>query len=167
MATYTVHEPTRRTVDILAHTDRFVFVRDGFSWSAFLFGPLWMLRHRLWLALIAYLVVVTVLGIGLKSSGAMGGAAIAVGLLLAILIGIEASSLRRWGLERRHWTGLGVVVADDLEAAERRFFDAWMAREPKLEPARSSGQSAPPGGITSPPPMPDVIGLFPESGMHS
>jgi hypothetical protein len=39
----------------------------------------------------------------------MGGVMVLVGLLLAILIGIEGSSLRRWGLERRHWTGLGVV----------------------------------------------------------
>ena len=34
--------------------ERFKFVRDGFSWGAFLFGPLWMVRHRLWLVLVLY-----------------------------------------------------------------------------------------------------------------
>src|SRR5262249_8172381 len=56
MAVYTVHEPPRRNGDAFAHTERFTFVRDGFAWPAFLFAPLWMLRYRLWLALIVYLL---------------------------------------------------------------------------------------------------------------
>ena len=31
---------------------RFVFVRDGFHFWALLLGPLWLLWHRLWLALL-------------------------------------------------------------------------------------------------------------------
>jgi hypothetical protein len=158
MAVYTVHEPPRRNDDPLAHTDRFVFVRDGFSWAAFLFGPLWMLRHRLWLALIVYLTVVSALSAALRAVDA-GGAAAAVGLLVALLVGFEASSLRRYRLARRHWRNVGVVVGDDLESAERRFFDAWTT-----EPARPP--PAPPG-----PPAPassgPIIGLFPEPGARA
>jgi hypothetical protein len=80
-----------------------------------------------------------------------------VALLLALLIGLEASSLRRWTLARRGWSNLGVVVADDAELAQRRFFDAWVA----------NAAPAPPGA-----PAPrvshaargDVIGLFPQPG---
>ena len=58
-----------------------------------------------------------------------------VGLLIAILVGIEASSLRRWKLARRKFEQVGVVVADDLEMAERRFFDGWVARDERPAPA--------------------------------
>jgi hypothetical protein len=158
MAVYTVHEPPRRNDDPLAHTARFVFVRDGFSWAAFLFGPLWMLRHRLWLALIVYLIVVSALSAALRAVDA-GGAAAAVGLLVALLVGFEASSLRRYRLTRRHWRNVGVVVGDDLESAERRFFDAWTT-----EPVRPP---PPPPGPPAPASSGPIIGLFPEPGARA
>ena len=50
-----------------------------------------------------------------------------VGFLLALLVGFEAT-LRRFAgaarLEER-----GIVVGDDVESAERRFFDAWVKDE--------------------------------------
>jgi Protein of unknown function (DUF2628) len=160
MAVYTVHEPPRRSDDALAHTDRFAFVRDGFSWPAFLFAPLWMARHRLWLALIVYLLVVFVLGAATRVLGA-GDWVLAIGLLVALLVGFEASTLRRYGLARRGWKILGVVVGDDLEAAERRFFDAWVAgRVPRPAATSASGPAAPaPSG--------PIIGLFPEPGARA
>ena len=57
MPVYTVHEPPRRDDDALGHAMRFRFVRDGFHFWAFLLSPLWMLRHRLWIELIAYLLL--------------------------------------------------------------------------------------------------------------
>ena len=51
-----------------------------------------------------------------------------VGLLLALLVAIEAATLQRWTLAWGGWTDLGAVVGDDLEAAERRFFSAWTRR---------------------------------------
>jgi len=165
MAVYTVHEPPRRSNDALAHTERFVFVRDGFSWSAFLFGPLWMLRHRLWLALIGYLIVVAGIVAALRAVSGAADAVIPVALLLALLIGFEAPSLRRYGLKRRGWKYLGVVVADDLEAAERRFFDAWVAAPAR----RPAPPPSPPPGAAPPPPAssPGIIGLFPEPGARA
>jgi hypothetical protein len=159
MAIYTVHEPPRRDADVLAHTDRFRFIRDGFSWGAFLFGPLWMLRHRLWLVLLLYLIVLAVVLVGLRTSPVGMVAAVE---LVSLLIGIEASSLRRWTLGRRRWTGLGVVVGDDLEAAERRFFDAWV-KDPGVARLRA-GPVAP---STIIPATHDVMGLFPEAGARS
>ena len=58
MSVYTVHEPPLRRYDTAGDPDRFVFVRDGFSFWAFLLGPLWMIRHRMWLVLIGYLLLV-------------------------------------------------------------------------------------------------------------
>jgi len=160
MAVYTVHEPPRRDDDALAHTERFVFVRDGFSWAAFLFGPLWMLRHRLWLAFVVYLIVVFALGAATRVAGD-GDWVIGICLVVALLIGFEASTLRRYGLARRRWKTVGVVVGDDVESAERRFFDAWAAggvSRPAPPPAAKQAVPAPSGPI---------IGLFPEPGART
>src|SRR4051794_4469392 len=101
MAIYTVHEPPLKRYDTAADPDRFVFVRDGFSWAAFLFGPLWMLRHRMWLALVVYVALMAGVNFGLRRLGLPPEMAFAVGLLIALLIGIEAGTLRRFKLARR------------------------------------------------------------------
>ena len=171
MAIYTVHEPPRREADALAHTERFVFVRDGFSWPALLFGPLWMLRHCMWLVVLGYAVTAVGLAFGLRAVGASAASVATVHGLVSLLIGFEASTLRRWTLTRRGWVQLGVVVGDDVEAAERRFFDAWargadVSRLPPelLATAHQGARPLPhvPGG-----PTPDVLGLFPEPGARS
>ena len=128
MSVYTVHEPPLRAGAAASDVERFAFVRDGFSWWAFLFAPLWMLRHRMWLVLIGYVVVVGVIEIPVRMSGAPALAASLIGILLGLLVGLEAGTLRRFTLNRRGWKNLGVVSGDDLEDAERRFFDAWLRR---------------------------------------
>src|SRR5258707_14497536 len=57
MAVYTVHEPPPKRFEQASDPERFDFVRDGFSFSAFVFGPLWMLWHRMWLVLLGYIGV--------------------------------------------------------------------------------------------------------------
>src|ERR1043166_4103163 len=161
MAVYTVHEPPRRNDDALAHTERFAFVRDGFSWPAVLFAPLWVIRHRIWLALIVYLLVVSALGAATRVLGA-GDWVLAIGLLVVLLVGFEASTLRRYGLARRRWKILGVVVGDDLESAERRFFDTWVVgRVPRPAPTPSAS------GPAVPAPSGPIIGLFPAPGARA
>ena len=86
---------------------------------------------------------------------------------------IEAASLRRWTLSRRNWRMLDVVVADDEEAAERRFFDRWTTRNRVVSDSYSVDRGAPPPTrhvpgqpFSKPPPIPQggIIGLFPEPG---
>ena len=162
MPVYTVHEPPRNESghddDALAHTTRFVFVRDGFHFWAFLLAPLWMLRHRMWLEFIAYLLLTGGVTFALTRLGVAGSAGLWVAVLLALLIGIEASSLRRWKLSRRGFASLGVVVADDREAAERRFFDGWVARDERPMPPPQAALPSPFGQ----PPSSEIVGLFPQ-----
>ena len=63
MAIYAVFEPPVRDEEDADYAERFAFVRDGFSWAAFFFGPLWMLRHLLIIELIAWLVLVGALAV--------------------------------------------------------------------------------------------------------
>ena len=127
MAVYTVHEPPPRGASA-PDPERFVFVRDGFSFSALLFGPLWMLRHRMWLVLLGYVLLVGGLDWALRQAQASALLTASVNALFALLIGIEAATLRRFTLARRGFANIGIVVGDDLELAERRFFDAWIAK---------------------------------------
>jgi hypothetical protein len=154
-----VHEPPRRSGNALADADRFVFVRDGFYGWAFLLAPLWMLRHRLWLVLLLYVVTEAVLQGVLLAVGASGTAKFCMALAVAILVGIEGGTLRRWTLGRRRWRNVGVVVGDDRETAERRFFAWWQS----AQASRPSYAPAAPGS-RAPVPGDDIVGLFPRPG---
>jgi hypothetical protein len=164
MSVYTVHEPPRRAGTAATDVERFAFVRDGFSWWAFLFAPLWMLRHRMWLVLIGYVVVAGAIEAPVKLSGAPGLTASVIGLLLGLLVGLEAGTLRRFTLNRRGWKNLGVVSGDDLEGAERRFFDAWLQRTNSTSGRPRAPTPAAAAPIWRGSSGSDVIGLFPEPG---
>src|SRR6516225_10546240 len=171
MSVYTVHQPPLDSGAAATEPYRFVFVRDGFSWWAFLLTPLWMLRHRLWLALAIYLLVSAALDAGLRALGVSVLVLVLAGLLISLLAGLEAGTLRRFKLERRRWRNIGVVTGDRLEGAERRFFDSWTRQSAAHRPASPSGapasSSAAPPGPPAPSPAPSgVIGLFPEPGAH-
>ena len=160
MAIYTVYAPPPKADEATPDPERFVFVRDGFYFWAFVFGPLWLLIKRLWLALLIYIAVVAVLQVGLwliKVSPIVHSLA---SLLMHLLVGLEAATLQRWTLNRRNWTSLGVVSGANYEAAERRFFDAWTAQMSRPVPPAAPPRPVPP--IRVPPTSSDIIGLFPE-----
>jgi hypothetical protein len=170
MSVFTVHEPPLRAADASADPERFTFVRDGFSVWAFLLAPLWMLWHRLWIVLAIYVVVWLGTGAGLLALGASTPVLILVAVLISLLVGLEASTLRRFTLSWRGWRNVGVISGDDLEDAEQRFFDAWL-REAPCRAGVSSAAGTPAPGVPAPstprmPQTPDVIGLFPQPGAH-
>jgi len=166
MPTYTVHQPPPRKGETATAPERFVFVRDGFHFWAFVLAPVWLLWRRLWLAFAIYLLLNTLLGVGLVLIGASPSVKTLAGLLVALMIGFEASSIRRWKLTRRGWKMLGFVVGEDAEMAERRFFAEWAKRKAET-PAAASVPQEPRYAVPvrrGPPSGNDVIGLFPEPG---
>src|SRR5262249_58169981 len=121
------------------------------------------LAHRLWLELVIYLLISAAVDVGLRALGASVFTMVLAALLISLLAGLEASTLRRFKLTRRHWRNIGVVTGDDLEDAERRFFDAWIRQAPARRPAAANGAAS--GSAAPPPAAPSgVIGLFPEPG---
>jgi hypothetical protein len=173
MPVYTVHAPVTNSLDLRA-TDRFTFVRDGFHVWAALLGVVWLAWHRLWLALLGWIVLMIVVDVAMIRLGVGPITVFLVDCLLALLLGFEAASLQRWTLSRRNWRQLDIVVGDDEEAAERRFFDRWTAKQRVTsndQPAVDRGAPPPtrdvPGQAFSRPPPPErdeIIGLFPEPG---
>jgi hypothetical protein len=161
MAVYTVHQPPIRA-DASPDPTRFVFVRDGFHFWAFLLVPLWMAWHRMWLVLIGYVVIAVGLESLVRVLGGSASAATLIGLLISMLVGLEAGTLRRFTLARRRWRNIGVISGHGREDAERRFYDGFVgntaAVDASLPPSAPVAPTAPMSAA------PDVIGLFPQPG---
>ncbi|KAF0231882.1 MAG: hypothetical protein FD175_443 [Beijerinckiaceae bacterium] len=161
MARYTVHVPTQPDARAEA-LERAVFVRDGWSWGGFFFGPFWLLWHRNWLVGLLATIVVGLLFAVLVSQPIAEAAKVAAVLLIAFLWGLEGASLRRAALAFAGYREEALVVGDNLDEIERRFF---------LEADAGASPAAPPAGI-SPPPVArgpwdqPVIGLFPDARKH-
>ena len=173
MPVYTVHAPLAASREAVPATDRFVFVRDGFHFWAFVAGLIWLIWHRLWLALLGYVVLSIIGEVTLSLLGAGAGIRIAVMGLFALLMGFEAATLRRWTLSRRKWHQIDVVAAADEESAERRFFERWTAQRSAVNDLSATDRGAPPPTRHSPgqpfsrPPSgarEEIIGLFPQPG---
>ena len=172
MSTYTVHQPPAKN-GRAADPQRFVFVRDGFHFWAFLLTLPWLIYRRLWLALLGYVLLTAAMAVVFHFLPMPGGSQAAIGLLIGVLVGLEAASLRRWTYRRRGWANIGVIVGDDEEGAERRFFAEWVNRPAELPSAPSPPAPSAPASL--PPSMPprnraasdDIIGLFPQPERRS
>jgi len=147
MRTYTIHERPDSAADRVDRAEGLVFVKDGFSWLAALFTPLWLLAHRLWWPLLGYVIVSGALQVPQMfvtfDQRWLGLAALALNLL----VGFEADTLRRWNLSRRGWHTVGTVSGKTADECERRFFDAWLPAQPILATGAQSPPSA--GGLWS------------------
>lgn len=155
LSTYTLHLPGSAQPGDPLPLERAVVVRDGFSWMAFLFTFLWFFWHRLWLAGILILAAVLGLAFGLRLLGVPPGTATVAEFLLMVLVGLEASSLRRWTLERHGRPAVDAVVASDLEEAETKSFSRWLAR------GSGTAAFASPVALNRAPDV--VLGFFPEA----
>jgi hypothetical protein len=104
-----------------AHTNAFrppVLVREGFSWGAFLFGPLWLLARRAWIAGVLGLCLWAVLPMF-----APPVAAPAILLALHWACGLFGNDLRRWSLSGAGYLLVHVVAAPDEDTALARLLE--------------------------------------------
>ncbi|MBR0643149.1 DUF2628 domain-containing protein [Plastoroseomonas hellenica] len=89
-----------------------LLIPEGFSWGAFVFAPFWLLRHGLWLGLLAYVAGFAAIALaappGWRSLGL---------LALHLLAGFEARDLLRAKLARRGRDVRAVIFGMDEDAA--------------------------------------------------
>lgn len=148
--------------DPVERADAVRMVKEGIAWWALLFPALWLLYHRLWLALIGYLVLVTIVELTLASLGYWQIATLCA-FAFNILLAVEANNLRRWTLERKGYLMTGTVSGHDLEECELKYFSGWSSDwTDAAPPAPPKPESTVKSG--SPLRDEDVIGLFPEPG---
>jgi hypothetical protein len=133
MAVFTVHIPPAPTGAAPA-ADKIVFLRDGFSTLAFLFGPFWLAWNRAWLPAALWTAALVLLGVGVKLLGVSKDAMPIVSIAMAAALGFEGSRLVAWSLARRGYSEQSVVQGDDLDEAEDVFFHNWRMSAPAGEP---------------------------------
>ena len=154
LRTYTLHVPELAMRGDAHALDAAKIVPDGFSWPAFAFTVLWFLFHRLWEAALIVLVGLAAVAFAGSALGLTRAAGTGIALLASVLVGFEASSLRRWTLARRGFALRDAVVARDSAEAEARLLARW------LDPASLPPPRPPfPGGPVRR--AEPVIGLFP------
>ncbi|MGE0024298.1 MAG: DUF2628 domain-containing protein [Hyphomicrobium sp.] len=126
VSAFTVHEPPQGGGTRLEQAERLLFVGDGFSWRAALFSPFYLLVRGEWVALLIYVAAAALLSGALALAGASEDWYVWTFILLNIVMGFEASEIKRWSLDRSGWREVAAVVGRGQEEAERLFFDAWL-----------------------------------------
>lgn len=118
MRVWTVHVPP--FTDNMGRPSRRapVLVQEGFSWGAFLFGPLWLAANRLWLAAALWFAAAAAAALLAWAGGALAVPA------LQFLLGCHARDLRRHALARRGYAQSGVVAERDEDRALARLIAA-------------------------------------------
>lgn len=114
MKTWTAHLRDDRPPELL---------REGFSWSAWAFGPLWLAAHRAWVA--AGLVLAAQIALVVF---ARGTTLVVLWITGNWLLGLFGNDLRRWALHLRGYTLAHVVAARDDDSA----FTRLLATRPDL-----------------------------------
>jgi hypothetical protein len=157
MKTYTLHLPRDAQPGDPEALERADLVKDAFSWGAFFFTFLWFWFHRLWLAGLAVLVVMIAFDGILAALDVKPFAGTVAHLLLMVLIGLEANTLRRWTYRRGGRPAVDVVTGLDRDDAEAKAFARCLA--PNTQPRPTATRTAIGSPYRSSEP---VIGLFPE-----
>ncbi|MGH6906773.1 MAG: DUF2628 domain-containing protein [Aestuariivirga sp.] len=145
MAFYSVHNRDG------ASAEQAIFVREGFSFGAFLFTVVWALWHRMWLAagiLLAVSGAITLAGTLLDTGEAV---VVLAGFAVNLIFGFEARDLQIRTLIARGYRQIGYSHGDNLDEAEIRFFHSHATSQPALA---EKPKSMPYAG------EPDTLGIF-------
>ena len=156
-ATYTLHLPEHAIPGDPDALERSEIVRDSFSWWAFITPMLWLFWHRHWILGIVAALIVGLVGVALSAIGLRTGAILGVEILLHLLFGFEAASLRRFVYERRGRPVGDVVMAADSADAEAKSFARWIAPREANSPRPVASSRT--GYASS---SEAIIGLFPD-----
>jgi hypothetical protein len=129
------------------------FVRDGLSWSALSFGPLWFFAKGAWISAciaLAFLAGFVAVAAAFRLPFEVSALGIA---LINLLLALEAGALRSWELRLRGYRDVALVAGHDLDALEQRFFSEATSEVP-APPVAPSVPVHPSATVP-------VIGLFP------
>ncbi len=138
MTSFTVHVPPAAPGQPPA-PEKIVFLRDAFSPSAFVFGPLWFLWKRAWLPAFLWALLLALLA----GAGALlkipADAMSLAGLAASVFLGFEAGRILAWSLKLRGYTESDVVIGDNEDDAEAVYFSRLRARESQGAPTEEKG----------------------------
>lgn len=168
MAIFEVYLPDGKSIDdAIAGFAEPRFLRDGVSVLGLLIPIVFLLWHRLWLELFAYvLLMIFIIGLG---GTEWAPATMAISFLPGVFLFLEGSNLIAAKWRRQDWRLVALCDGDSKAEAEIRFFsrhrevgDRLQSRSASSRPTSESPISHKPS--KNQPRNPDAtgIGLFPE-----
>jgi hypothetical protein len=96
-----------------------VLVREGFSFGALLFGPLWLAAHRAWIpAGATFLLIVLILLLTHTPASSV------LILGLTLILGFSGRDMVRWSITRRGYLESNIVAGRNEDEALGRLLDA-------------------------------------------
>lgn len=155
MTTYSIYLPPERP-GIDPERD-FRLLPDGGSLFALILPLVWLIWNRLWIALLAYLLIVAALGLASPLLNPI--TVVILSGLPALYLYLEGKELIRRKYERAGWCYHGIVEADAYESAEMKVLtEGDLASDPVFIPPPSTALNA-----KMPPRAASVqTGIFPE-----
>lgn len=110
MTLYAIFDPKPGRPDLPA------VLPETFSWLAAILPPVFLLKHGLWLELVAWILKVVALIVLARFIG--DEAAFLLYVLAALWLGFAAPGLRRHALQWRGWTHRGARIAPSADLAQ-------------------------------------------------
>lgn len=104
-------------------TERVELVREGFALWAFILGILWLLGKRLWVLASMYFAVIIVCAVLTELLQFSEGGKLALQLWVQFMFGFHAYDLEGWWLKRRGYRFAGIIAAESVNAATRRYYE--------------------------------------------
>ncbi len=143
MRIYSIH--AREGLAGMAAAEEMIFIKEGFSWPALVFGSLWLIYQRMWLVLLFYVsIMAATAGLAVMMQ-AVPLIHVLSQMALAVAFAFEANNLRRWTLGLHGWRLAGFACGRTLMDSEVRFFSRWQAASPP--PRRAQDPAARPGTL--------------------
>ena len=134
MVAFTIHEMPDPPTERLDRADALVFVKEGFSWTAAAYAPVWLLAGGMWIVFAVYAVAAALL-FALYSQFDLAKQIVPWAFVaLHLLVGLEGDSIKRWTLGIAGWKELGAVTGRNQDECERSFYDAWLPSQPVITP---------------------------------
>jgi Protein of unknown function (DUF2628) len=128
---------------------RALFIKDAFSFAAFLLPLPWLLWHRLWwhaAALFAFDLALVAFG----NSDAADLTIALIGLAANLLMGLEGRAMLARHLERKGWTLQAALSAEMLNDAEALYYGNRIMPQIAQTSGSSPSASAPVLGLLQP-----------------
>ena len=159
MASWYVYEPPGSLARTPAAAEKAVFIKDAFSWGAFLIPFVWLLWRRMWLVFLVWLAVTVAIAVAGTAFHIPDAVIVIFQFVFGYAFALEANALRAWTQGRKGWRLATFACGVDSVEAEYRYHGmlsaelAGAGRPPQVAIA----QRAPVGRSAE-----AVLGVFPE-----
>jgi len=110
-----------------------VFIEEGFSWLGFVFNVFWLVYHRLWMQVVAFMFILLVV-VELKQIDAIQDSVyfiLCVGLYA--YVGFAGRDFIRKKLEKDGYKFTDIVIAKSVDEAQYSFVKSTLKQQEKLD----------------------------------